>query len=94
MDFSKNLKFLLENNDILAVVEQFKLEKEAILSSLNTNPNILCSNNSFLFIFFEQSASLLALSLNHLCKTKDLSYNQSFQVIFKNLIDYLVKFNI
>lgn len=80
MDFSKNLKSLLENKDILAVIEEFKLEKEAILKSLSTNANILCSNDSFLFIFFEQSASILALSLNHLCKTKDLSYKQSFQV--------------
>lgn len=80
MDFSNSLKCLLEKNDFLEVLEELKLDKEAILSSLQTNPNILCSNDSFLFVYFEQSASILALSLNHLCKTKDSPFKQSFQV--------------
>ncbi|RNA02513.1 Nuclear pore complex [Brachionus plicatilis] len=84
MDYSNELKFRLEKNDILDVVEEFKLDKETIFESLQTNPNILCSNDSFLFIYFEKSACFLALSLNHLCKNKDAPFKQSFQLLQLN----------
>ena len=84
MDYSKILKNSLETKNFLEIINFFEIDaKENILNSLKTNSNILCSNNSFLFIYLEQSACFLALSLNHLCKSQDTNYLQSFQV-FEN----------
>ncbi|CAF0715754.1 unnamed protein product [Brachionus calyciflorus] len=82
MDYSTTVKKSLEENSLLEVLNAFDLEKENILSLKQSNPNIVCSNNSFLFIYLEQSACFLALSLNHLCKTQNLNqYSKSFQCL-------------
>lgn len=74
MDYSKVIKSRLESQDFVKTLEgldEFNYDKEAFLKQLASNANILCSNNSFLFIYFEQAASFFALSLNRLCKSID-----------------------
>ena len=89
MDYTKSIKSYLENNDFLDVIAQFKLDKEQLLNSLNNNVS-LCSNNSFLFIYLEQSAVFMALSLNRLCKTTEKTqFIDAFQVCIFN-INFLI----
>jgi hypothetical protein len=88
MDYSKEIKSFLENNDFQRVLNELKLDKDLILKSIKNEPNLCCSNSSFLFIYLEQEAIFLAFSLNRLCKSKeDDSFLHSFQVNF-NLLFY------
>jgi hypothetical protein len=80
MDFSKNIKTCLENKDFLAILSEFKLDKDLI----SNDSNICCSNSSFLFVYLEQSAAFLALSFDRLCKSSDSSYKQCFQLLSIN----------
>ena len=81
MDYSKEIKSSLENSDFLTVLNELKLDKELILKSVLNDPNICCSNDSFLFIYLEQEAVFLALGLNRLCKSnEDGAFIRSFQV--------------
>lgn len=82
MDYSKEIKSILESSDLLAVLDKFKLDRDQFCSAIKTNSgstNICCSNGSFLFVYLEQTASLLTLSFDRLCKSDDKSFIDSFQ---------------
>ena len=79
MDYYKTIKGCLEDEDSLKLIECLGLDPELILKA-SIDSNLCCSNNSFLFIYLEQAASFLALSLNRLCKTKEKSVVLSIQV--------------
>ena len=68
MDYYKELKASLEENDCLKVFKSLNYEQD-FFSSISVGSNILLSNNSFIFIYLEQAATFLAHSLNVLCKS-------------------------
>jgi len=87
MDYSKEIKSCLENINFQRALNELKLDKDLILKSLKNEPNICCSNSSFLFIYLEQEAIFLTLSLNRLCKSKEEdSFLNSFQVNFIEIV--------
>ena len=87
MDYSKEIKYFLEHNNLQEALTELKLDKDLILKAIKNEPNICCSNSSFFFIYLEQEAIFLALSLNRLCKSKEEnSFINSFQVGFMIII--------
>jgi hypothetical protein len=80
MDYSKLLKSLLEDNDLRGVLDELHVDRDTLLNCQSQN-NICCSNGSYLFVYLEQSASFLALSLDRFCKSEDREFIRSFQVL-------------
>ena len=78
MDYSKLIKSLLESNELNSILDELQLDRDSLLTQVVRN--ICCSNNSYVFIYLEQSACFLALSLDRMCKSEDKSYSKSFQV--------------
>jgi hypothetical protein len=83
MDFLSNLKSQLDEADLNSVLENLKLEKEILYSSFSNYNYSFCSNKSFLFIYLEQVATFLALSLSKLSNSGESNnFSDSFQVSF------------
>ena len=81
MDYFKEIKSSLEENDCLKVFKSLNNDQD-FFSSIPDGSNILLSNNSFLFIYLEQAATILAHSLNVLCKSGENSLVKQYQVIY------------
>ncbi len=79
MDYSKILKSLLEDNSLRSVFDELHVDRDSLLNCQTQN-NICCSNGAYTFVYLEQTASFLALSLDRLCKSDDKSFIRSFQV--------------
>jgi hypothetical protein len=79
MDYSKLIKSILEESNLSGVLDELRVDRDS-LANCKAYTNICCSNGSYVFIYLEQTASFLALSLDRLCKSEDKSFIKSFQV--------------
>ena len=80
MDYSKTLKSCLENVNCLNIIKKFKIDPET-LTEAALNSDLCCSNDSFLFVYLEQTASFLTIGLNRICKSTETPLADSIQVI-------------
>jgi hypothetical protein len=82
MNYSQVIKRYLENETIRCVLEEELKLPIDVLEAASNEANLCCSNDSYIFIYLEQPAAFLALSLDKLCKWgENASYKESFQVI-------------
>lgn len=79
MDFSKVIKSSLENDNCLDVIKKFKIDTENLTEAARSS-HLCCSNDSFLFIYLEQTASFLTFGLNRICKSTGTPLADSIQV--------------
>jgi hypothetical protein len=81
MDLSYKIQSQLEDADFNYVLENFKIEKELLDCSFTNYNYSFSSNKSFVFIYLEQVAAFLTLSLNKLCNFSEKNnLADSFQV--------------
>jgi hypothetical protein len=75
MDYAKLIKSLLDEANFVKLLEHLNLDKELLAGNVISGKvaNIVCSNSSYVFVYLEQVASILAISLNKLCKSNDES---------------------
>ena len=94
MDYFKVIKSYLEENNCTKALANLHLDADTILKA-GLDSNLCCSNSSFLFVYLEQAASFLSLSLNRLCKSPNQSIDGSIQVIqpLKFCVHLIADFN-
>lgn len=84
MDYSKTLKSCLENVNCLNIIKKFKIDPET-LTEAALNSDLCCSNDSFLFVYLEQTASFLTIGLNRICKSTETPLADSIQRLSVNI---------
>lgn len=79
MDYFKEIKTSLEENDCSKVFKALNYDQD-FCANASAGQNICLSNNSFILIYLEQAATILAQSLNVLCKSTDNPISKQYQV--------------